>query len=183
MSQSNLFNPKSTYSLSANFKIILLTGLLVGSLDIITALTDYSITTGKNSEVVLRFIASRVFGKKAFTGGTSMVLAGLALHFLIAFSFTLFFFWLYPRLSLLSKNRILTAVIYGIFMWLVMNFIVLPISNTPNMPFNLKVVKPMLILIVMIGLPLSFIAYKNFSAKIKKEVLFSKENVQAEKLS
>jgi hypothetical protein len=48
----------------------------------------------------------------------------------------------------------------------VMNFVVLPLSNTPKAPFNLfNAVKALLILIVVIGLPLSFLANHFFGGK------------------
>ena len=152
---------------ASNLKTIFLTGLLVGSLDILTALIDYYITRGKNPLIVLKFIASGVLGKKALTGGTDMIAAGFLFHYIIAFSFTIFFFWLYPKLRILSRNRILTGIAYGIFIWCIMNFLVLPLSNIPS-PITYKVskvIKATLILIVMIGLPLSFIAYNMFHKK------------------
>jgi len=152
-------------------RIILLAGLLAGTLDISAALIDYYITTGKGPEGVLKYIASGVFGRtKAFgTEGSSMIILGLLFHYIIAMSFTIFFFWLYPRLSILSRNRVVTGILYGLFIWIVMIFIVTRLSNTPHAPIStikpLKAVKAILILICMIGLPLSFIAYKYKKSK------------------
>jgi hypothetical protein len=147
-------------------KTILAAGLLVGGLDILSAFTDYYIATGRNPARVLKFIASGIFGKKALADGTSMIAAGLLFHFIIAFSFTIFFFWIYPKINVLSKNRIMTGIVYGIFIWTVMNLLVLPLSNVPPIPFkSSRIIKAMLILIVMIGLPLSFIAYNYFHKK------------------
>ncbi len=88
-----------------------------------------------------------------------MMLAGLILHYIIAFAFTIFFFWLFPKIKLLSKNKILTGVIYGIFIWMVMNLVVVPLSNIGPRPFTLaNALINVIILIVCIGLPLSFIA-------------------------
>jgi uncharacterized membrane protein YagU involved in acid resistance len=133
--------------------------LLVGTLDISAALFYYYIRTGKDPENVLRFVASGVFGKDAFSGGTIMSIYGLAFHFLNAFLFTVFFFWIFPKLKLLSKNRILTAIGYGIFIWAVMQLIVLPLSKIGVTSFTLKSASIAIsILIVCIGLPLSFMA-------------------------
>ncbi|WP_462254326.1 hypothetical protein [Ferruginibacter sp.] len=144
-------------------KIILLSGLLVGTLDIIAACTDFYIATDKNPVVVLNYIASGIIGKDAFAGGTGIALLGLLFHYIIAFSFTFFFFWLYSKTSLLSKSRIVTAVVYGLFMWLVTTLIVVPLSNVPHTPLSdikfSKALKAIGILVFMIGLPLSLIAY------------------------
>jgi hypothetical protein len=139
---------------------ILQAGLIVGTLDILSAFIYYFIKTGKtNFLVIFKFIASGIFGKAAGEGGTGMILAGLILHFAIAFSFTIFFFWLYPKVNVMSKNRIVTAVVYGLFVWTVMNLIVVPLSNTVHRPFKIEgAIINMCILIICIGLPLSLMA-------------------------
>jgi hypothetical protein len=150
-------------------KIVLFTGLLVSSLDILAAFIDYYIATGRGPAGVLKFIASGVLGRKAFSGGTGVILLGLLFHFIIAFSFTVLFYWLYTRIKFLSVNRILTGILYGIFIWLIMNLLVLPLSNAPHLAMKTqRVVKAILILICMIGLPLSFIMQKYFPFKLKE---------------
>src|ERR1700752_2827625 len=116
---------------------ILQAGLIAGTLDILSAFAYYYIKSGKtNFLVIFKFIASGIFGKDAGTGGTAMILSGLILHYAIAFSFTIFFFWLYPKVSLMSKNRIVTGIVYGLFVWSVMNLVVVPLSNTSHRPFD-----------------------------------------------
>ena len=147
-------------------KLILLTGLLVGTLDITAACTDYYIATGKGPEGVLRFVASGIFGQQAFTGSDTMMAWGLLFHYTIAFSFTIFFFWIYPKIKFMAAYPILTAVIYGIFMWVITTRIVMPLSNTPSGTFHFwRAIKAILILIAMLGLPLSFIARSYYGKK------------------
>ncbi|MBS1577433.1 MAG: hypothetical protein JST09_19200 [Bacteroidetes bacterium] len=149
-----------------NRTIILLSGLLVGTLDITAACTDYYIATGKGPGGVLRFVASGVFGQDAFNGNNSMLVWGLLFHFIIAFSFTIFFFRVYPRIKFMQAHPVWTAILYGIFMWIVTTRIIIPLSNTPKGTFVWwKALKAIAILVLMIGLPLSFIARKCFSRK------------------
>lgn len=130
-------------------------------LDLLSALTWYYLKTGRNPVNVMRYIASAVFGPKAFDGDSTLFIWGLLFHFLIALGFTLFFFWLYPRLRLYSLPRLLTAFLYGLFIWTVMNLLVVPLTLAPQAPFNsTNALTNMLILIVMIGMPLSFIAHR-----------------------
>ena len=139
-------------------KTILVTGLLAGTLDALAAIIHYTINGGKLPSRIFQYIASGAVGEQAFTGGTGMVILGIIFHYTIAFAFTLFFFLIYPRINLLSKNKILTAIAYGIFVWLVMNLIVVPMSNIPASPFNLKqAVIGAVILMLAIGLPVSII--------------------------
>ena len=148
----------TSYKKISAFKTVLFAWLLVGSLDILSAFADYYIRTGKGPEGVLKFIASGVFGNAAFGGDGSMVWTGLVLHFIIALLFTTVFFLLYPRLKFLHIDLALSAIIIGIIIWLIMNLVVVPLSNTPKYPFNpAYAIKAALILIFMIGFPLSII--------------------------
>ena len=145
-----------------SLKTILLSGLLVGTLDILSAFADVYINTGKNPLIVLNYIASGAFGKTDFTSGNNGALMGLLFHYIIAFAFTFLFFWLYDKINLRGINWIVTGIVYGLFIWMVMNLIVVPLSNAPHKPLSemqfKKALKAALILICMIGLPLSLIA-------------------------
>ena len=145
---------------------ILLTGLTAGFLDITAACTQYYIKTGKGPGGVLRYVASGVFGKKAFAGGTGMAVWGLFFHFIIAFSLTIFFFWLYPKIRWLRKNIVLSGLLYGVFAWLVTNLFIIPLSRGPSVPFVLsKAIIAALILMACIGLPISLMANKHYLYK------------------
>jgi hypothetical protein len=149
-------------------RAILVAGLLAGTLDILSAFTQYYIVTGKNPVKILNYIASAVFGKEeAYAGGTGMVLLGLLFHYLIAFAFTLFFFWLYPRWNAFAKNWVLTAIGYGLFVWAVMNLLVVPfLTRITVAPFNLsKAAVAALILICAIAIPVTLIARKYYAKK------------------
>lgn len=141
-------------------------GLLVGTLDILSAFIYYFLKTGKKDVLnVLKYVASGLFGKGSFSGGNGIILAGLLLHYTIAFVFTLLFFWLFPKIKVFSKNKIMTGVGYGVFVWMVMNLIVVPLSNIGMRPFDtVDAIINMLILIVCIGIPLSIRA-NNFYTK------------------
>lgn len=147
-------------------KLILLSGLLVGSLDILAAFVNYYIATGKGPEGVLKYIASGVFGMEAFNGNTGMLGWGLLFHFLIAFSFTFFYFWVYRNLNFASAHPVVFAILYAIFMWAVTTKVVIPLSNVPKVGSTglpvWRVVKAITILIFMICLPLTIIARTYF---------------------
>jgi|SRR5450755_3111911 hypothetical protein len=150
------------------YKEIFKAGLLVGTMDILAAFILVYIRTGKLIIAgILKFIASGLFGKQALSGGRRMILAGLILHYVVAFIFTIFFFQVFPKIKFLSANRIITGIFYGIFIWLIMNLIVVPLSGVASRPFNMiNAVINILILIVAIGIPLSFMA----SAFYKKQI-------------
>jgi len=140
---------------------VLTTGLIAGTLDILAACASAYIQRGMTPDKLLQFVASGLFGADAFTGGISMSIVGLVMHFMIAISWTLLFYLLYPRLSILRKNKILVGIIYGAFVWVMMNRVILPLTAIPKSPFNVKsALIGMVILMLMIGMPNSFRAPK-----------------------
>jgi hypothetical protein len=146
--------------------MVLVAGLLVGTFDILAAFTSFFLSTGKNPLLILKAIASGLLGPAAFAGGGGTLLLGLGLHFCIALAFTAFFFWLYPRVGFLARNKVTAAVLYGVFIWVVMNLLVLPLSLVAARPFQpLPALREGLILVGMIGVPLAFLAGRHFDAK------------------
>ncbi len=140
------------------------TWLLVGLLDITAAFASFYLSTGKSPLIVLKFISSAVMGANAFKEGVVTVLLGLVLHFVVAFLFTLFFFLLYKPLRLYRYHTYLIAVLYGSFIWVVMNRLVLPMTSVKQPSFQLwEAAKAAMILILMIGLPLAYRLKKRYS--------------------
>jgi hypothetical protein len=151
------------------FKAILYTGLLAGFLDGVAAILNYMIGGGKNPISIFNYIASGVFGiKMAFSGGLLMAFLGLLFHFIIATGWTTLYFLAYPKLSFLAKNKFVSGVAYGLFVWVMMSQVVLPLSNVPVNPAPFDIYKAMVsigILMVAIGLPISIRATKYYSGK------------------
>ncbi|MDQ2862402.1 MAG: DUF1440 domain-containing protein [Bacteroidota bacterium] len=138
---------------------ILLTGFIAGTLDATAAIIQFYIKTGKSPVFVFIYVASAVFGKDAYSMNHFIAFAGLLFHYLIATIFSAFYFLIYPKIKFLYSNKVSSAVFYGIFVWLVMNLAVVPLSRTQVFPFNLlNAVIALIILIVCIGMPVSFIA-------------------------
>jgi len=146
---------------------ILWVGFLVGLLDISAAFIQFSIKNpGKNPLIVLRYIASAVFGKERAYSQDSMIFFGALFHFVIAYSFTTVFFLLYPHIRFLSKSRLLTGILYGLIIWTIMNRVVVPQTKIVQQPFQLKNAAIAAgILIVAIGIPLSYLAYRFYHGR------------------
>jgi hypothetical protein len=144
---------------------IILTGFIAGTLDATAAIIQFYIKTGKSPVIIFVYIASAVFGKDAFSMSQFIAFAGLLFHYLIATIFSAFYFLIYPKIKFLQKNKTVDAIIYGIFVWMVMNLIVVPLSHVQASPFNfVNALVAAVILILCIGVPVSFIAfsfYKN----------------------
>jgi uncharacterized membrane protein YagU involved in acid resistance len=135
---------------------ILKTGLIVGTLDILSAFTHYYLRTGKSPINVLTFVASGVFGKEAFLGSMAMPYWGLFFHFTIAMVWTVVFYFLSPVLKTIGGSNLILGGCYGVFIWSIMNFGVLPLSNTPKIPFNPgQSMIGMLIIVFAVGIPIA----------------------------
>jgi len=149
------------------FVSALTAGLVAGTLDITAACIQVYLKNGTTPAKVLRYVASGVFGKEATSGGTTMALWGLLFHFIIAISFTFFFFFLAKQIPSLVKYPIPIAIVYGVFVWAFMRYITIPyLSQIPSRPFVLKdQAIAATILVVCIGLPDALLAKRYFKTK------------------
>ena len=149
--------------MKSKFETILLSGLTAGTLDILAAVLVYSVLLKQTSAVkILQSIASAVFRQEAYEGGPKMAFYGLLFHYIIALIFAFIYLKLFPYFFFLKKHVFISAVIYGIFVWLVMNLVVLPIAfpKLPPKQFDFQLLLSVFILIVCIGFPIAFITKK-----------------------
>lgn len=145
---------------------IFLSGLIAGTLDILAAIIVYPVVLQKTTPIkILQSIASGVFKKDAYSGGSQMALYGLLLHYFIALTSAWFYFTIYPYFSFLKKNTLLSGILYGIFVWIIMNLVVLPtvFPVLPEKHLDFALILSILILICCIGIPIAFITRKHYS--------------------
>ncbi|MBX7125534.1 MAG: DUF1440 domain-containing protein [Cyclobacteriaceae bacterium] len=145
-------------------RAILQAWLIVGTLDINAAVFQ-TLMNGRNPLAMLMFISSGVFGDKAFGGFALYPLLGLLFHYIIALIWTVVFFVLYAQLyERVKLHHVWIGALYGLMVWTIMTRIVLPLSNTPPVPFRIN--SAMVgagIIIVAIGIPLGLLAHRFFS--------------------
>lgn len=120
----------SNNRLSAVF-VILLAGLVAGTLDITAACISAWMQSGVTPERVFRYIATGVLGPPASTGGTSTAALGLFLHYVIATGWAVVFYIASRFLRLLTEHPIPSGLIYGVVVYLLMNFVIVPLSYVP----------------------------------------------------
>lgn len=150
------------------FTIIIFTSFLAGTLDIAAAFTNSYLRSGTSPLIILQYIASGILGLNAFSGGWGTAFLGLLFHYFIALIWTFIFFKVYPFLKLNPKHRIPAGLIYGIVIWLIMNLIILPLSNVRLIPFQvLQTIIGIGFLMLFIGLPISLM-YHKFLLYIKR---------------
>ncbi len=145
-------------SASGPLPAIITAWLVAGTLDIASALIYYGLTAHVAPTRLLQGIAAGLLGAASFQGGAATAVLGLACHYFIALVWTLLFFVAASRMTILTRRRVVTGVAYGIFVSVVMSFVVLPLSRVGPRPFHLRFfLIATFILIYAIGLPISLV--------------------------
>lgn len=145
--------------------IVLFAGIITGTLDILSACVYFTIVShGAPLSKLFAYISSGVFGKEAFNGNPAMTWLGLLFHYFIAGTWSYIFLSIYPKIPGLRNYPVATGLAYGLLVWTIMQFIVLPRSHVPHSPLRLVgALLNIAILMAMIGLPLSFIARRYYT--------------------
>ena len=153
-------------------KTILFAWLTAGCLDLLAAITVYSLIMKRVTTVrLLQGIARGALGNSALEGGVATALAGVGFHFVIAFCFTIFYFFIFPYIPFLKKQRIISGFLYGIFVWCVMNLAVLPLLNIANIPTKWdSIIRGAVILMFCIGLPISLIVSRYYLLREERKI-------------
>ena len=141
---------------SEAFRAILTAGLVVGVLDISSAFVIWW-QRGVGARRGLQGIAAGLLGGSAFDGGLVTAGLGLALHFFVAFVVVSVFYLASRKIPFLAKQPIVSGVLYGIGVYLVMFWCVLPrVFSTFRHRLSNDLLQ-LAIHICLIGLPTAFI--------------------------
>jgi hypothetical protein len=128
-----------------------LTALICGTLDAVAATTQAA-SLGMPAQRVFQGVASGILGPPSFEKGWRSGTLGLALHYLIAFIISTVYVLASLHLPFLLRRPLTAGGLYGIAVFAVMFFIVLPLSRRPKRPFNLKFAATQLLIhIVIVG--------------------------------
>jgi hypothetical protein len=139
-------------------RALLYGSLVVGILDLADAFIFFGLR-GARPIRILQSIASGLLGRAAFSGGLRTAVLGAALHFFIAFVVVATFFVASRYLAVLRRFPVWSGLIYGIAVYVVMNFVVLPLSAAGRGSFAWPVVANGLIIHMLgVGLPSSLFA-------------------------
>lgn len=118
------------------FDTIVLGGLLSGTLDAMDGVVAFGFI-GMNPIQVLQYIASGLVGAPSFQGGLKTAALGAALHYFIAFAVAAIYYAASLKLPVLHLRPVKWGLTYGVAVFLVMNYVVLPLSAVPKSPFSL----------------------------------------------
>jgi hypothetical protein len=117
--------------MGSSLSIIVKAGLIAGTLDIADALI-FGAWRGTTPKIVFQYIASGLIGPGSFRDGFASVVLGAVLHYVIALIWTAVFYAASRRLSILYRRPVICGLLYGVIVYLFMNWVVLPLSRSPH---------------------------------------------------
>lgn len=112
---------------SAALRAIICGGLIAGTLDIGAA----SLINTTNPVLIVHYIASGLLGTRAFTLGAAATCLGLLLQWAMSIVIAAIYFGVTSRWRRLRTRWQLGGLFAGVIIFLVMNFVVMPLSAAP----------------------------------------------------
>lgn len=132
-------------------------GLITGVLDITAALINNKLRGGSAMRV-LQSIAGGLLGRDSYQGGWKTATLGFVLHFCIAAIWAAIYYAASLKLPLLTRQAVWCGLAYGLFVYLAMYLIVLPLSALQFRFFNqpaTAMLTGVLIHLFCVGLPIA----------------------------
>ncbi|MEP7246077.1 MAG: hypothetical protein ABI885_20685 [Gammaproteobacteria bacterium] len=109
-------------------RTIVTAGLIGGAFDITYAFIAYG-ALGMSPIRIGQSVAAGLLGREAaLAGGVPTGLLGLALHFFIAIIMAAVYYGAATRIPLLVKRAVPCGLAYGLALYIVMNYVVMPLS-------------------------------------------------------
>ncbi len=143
------------------FLAIFVGGLACGVFDITQACIGYGIQNHLAPTKIFQSVASGLLGPKAFQGGAKTAALGLFLHFLIAFIWAVIYYVASRQIAFLTQKPVIAGLLYGEFVWLMMTWVVLPLSAIHRWPPRFdpaSVITGPILHTVLVGLPIALAA-------------------------
>jgi hypothetical protein len=113
---------------------VVIGGLIVAAGDIAFATTVWFSWDAAGIKKVFQTIAVGVLGKASYDGGLQSALLGAGLHLLMATSFVVIYTLVARRVPALLAKPLVWGPLYGVVLYVVMNFVVMPLSRVGRSP-------------------------------------------------
>lgn len=138
---------------------VLAGGLVAGTLDILYACVFWGLKRHVPAQRIFQSVAAGLLGKATFDGGVRTAALGLALHFLIALTMSVAYFVVARRWALLWQRPWLCGGVYGVLLYVVMNYVVVPLSRAgPGSKDPLWITLSVAAHVLLVGIPCAVFA-------------------------
>jgi len=127
-------------------------GMLAGATNLVAAAAIFGGTMTNGFQM----IASGLLGEQAFSQGLTAATLGALLHFAISIAAAALYLWAALRHRALTRHWLVGGVLFGVLVYLVMNLVVVPLSNAANPDLSLGMIaKELVAHTVMFGVPIA----------------------------
>ena len=138
---------------------ILYAGLAIGTIDALDAILVFGLLRGVAPGRIFQGIAAGWLGRAALEGGAATIAVGVATHYLNATIIAALYFLVSRHVAALRQRFWLWGPLYGWTVYLVMNFVVIPLSAIGVARFSvLGVTNGLLIHALGVGIPAAWFA-------------------------
>jgi uncharacterized membrane protein YagU involved in acid resistance len=134
---------------------IILGGVIAATIDIAAA----SLISGRSPAFIMQAIAGGLLGKASFDGGIGTAILGVVLQEVMGVLIATIYVVLAKSVSGLLRRWVLSGLTYGVIIFFVMNYVVLPLSAFKSAPHftSLKFAENMAAMLLF-GLIVAFFA-------------------------
>jgi uncharacterized membrane protein YagU involved in acid resistance len=109
---------------------ILLGGVVAGTVDIGAA----SLISGRSPVFISQFIAGGLLGRSSLEGGMQTAVLGVVLQWAMSILIAAIYVLASTRLDMLRRSWLLFGILYGIPVYFVMEYVVMPLSAWHRVP-------------------------------------------------
>ena len=136
--------------------LVIAGGAVAATFDIVYACAFWAIKRDVPPTRILQSVAAGLLGKASFDGGAATAGLGLALHYLIAMTMAFTYYVVATRWAALRERPVALGALYGVLLYVIMNYVVVPLSRAiPSPKDPLWVGLSILVHALLIGVPIA----------------------------
>lgn len=134
---------------------ILCGGFIAGTIDIGAA----ALINALSPFVILQVVARGVLGKASYSGGIHSAALGMILQWAMSLLIAAIFVFAATRMPILRQRWIAAGLAYGVVVFFVMNYVVMPLSRIGSSPhFTASTFAMNMLAMLLFGLIIAFFA-------------------------
>ena len=153
------------------WRFVLTGGVVAGTFDIVYACVFWAIKRGVSPLRILQRVASGWLGPASLTGGLASAALGLVTHFFIATSMSVTYYLVARRWPALWERPVPYGTAYGLLLYGIMNYIVVPLSAAgPSSKDPVWVGMSIAVHMLLIGLPIALFARRAMLTDLRAPV-------------
>ncbi|HUG37124.1 MAG TPA: hypothetical protein VML54_09260 [Candidatus Limnocylindrales bacterium] len=143
---------------SRRWRFVVAGGLVAGAFDIVYACAFWSWKAGVPPRRILQSVAAGLLGPASFEGGAATAALGLGLHFFNALVMSAAYYLVATRWPLLRRRPVLCGAAYGLLLYAVMSYVVVPLSAAgPGSKDPQWIALSVAVHVFLVGIPIALI--------------------------